>query len=73
MQGDSFDGRPKLDFGEAFGVSSGRAEYTKPVSTGFGYGQSSEYEIARPRASYDEDIRLAPYPVGMSTPPRRAV
>jgi len=46
----------KMSFGQAFGVSTGRAAYTNAVAN-----PSSEYALNYPRASYDEDIRLAPY------------
>jgi hypothetical protein len=42
-----------MNFGQAFGVSTG---YTNTVAN-----LSSEYALNHPRASYDEDIRLAPY------------
>jgi len=45
-----------MSFGQAFGVSTGRAAYTNAVAN-----PSSEYALNYPRASYDEDIRLAPY------------
>ncbi|EIW74213.1 DUF300-domain-containing protein [Coniophora puteana RWD-64-598 SS2] len=55
------DNRP--DFGEAFGVDGA---YRKPLAeTGAvgGIGGGGEFPIAiRPRTSYDENIRLAPYP-----------
>ena len=49
-------GGSKMNFGQAFGVSTGRATYTNTVAN-----PSSEYALNYPRASYDEDIRLAPY------------
>ncbi|KII84943.1 hypothetical protein PLICRDRAFT_45794 [Plicaturopsis crispa FD-325 SS-3] len=47
----------KLDFGEAFGVSGA---YSKPIDRDVG-GESALVNNGRMRASYDEDIRLAPY------------
>jgi len=47
----------KVDFGEAFGVSGG--SYSKPRIAA---GSSGELPTIGPRPSYDEEIRLAPYP-----------
>ena len=45
----------RMDFGQAFGIEG--SKYTADmVST------SLEPSTIRPRASYDEEIRLAPYP-----------
>ncbi|KAH7925788.1 DUF300-domain-containing protein [Leucogyrophana mollusca] len=54
----SFANNPskKMDFGEAFGVS-GSSTYPRPQKAN-SLGESA----IRPRPSYDEEIRLAPYP-----------
>jgi len=49
------NGNNKMDFGEAFGVSG--STYSKPRPAAV----SGESPTIRPRPSYDEDIRLAPY------------
>jgi len=55
----------KPDFAQAFGISSGRANYIKHGADGGSSSRASEYDSSRPgRVSYDEDIRLAPYSYG---------
>lgn len=58
-----------MDFGEAFGVApNGGAAYAKPRRAASQPGNESDSEYALHhfgnRASYDEDVRLAPYSYG---------
>lgn len=52
----------RMDFGQAFGMEDTTySRQPKPVTEGTGDGDGESLAI-RPRSSYDEQIRLAPYP-----------
>lgn len=49
-----------MNFGQAFGVTGSKRQ-PKSAAGGNGDGDGESFTI-RPRTSYDEEIRLAPYP-----------
>lgn len=53
----------RMDFGQAFGVE-GSTYPRQPVKSTVGGSGDGESHAIRPRSSYDEEIRLAPYPIG---------
>lgn len=62
------DGKPKMNFGDAFGVS---ANYnTLPISsqTHITGSAAAKADATRTRPSYEDDIRLAPYTYGDPAP-----
>lgn len=66
------NGKPKLDFGEAFGVSANYTT-TRPVSsqTHITGAVDAASFATRTRPSYEDDIRLAPYTYGEPVPALR--
>ncbi|KAI6141602.1 DUF300-domain-containing protein [Pisolithus tinctorius] len=52
----------RMDFGQAFGVE-GSTYPRQPRKSTAGGGGDGESRAIRPRSSYDEEVRLAPYPI----------